>query len=210
MTWTTDTPTHPGYYWLRENDTDAKPCIMIVEPVSDIDCRLESTCCGSDYYRMVDTITGEWLGPVLPPPAPCTWTEDADDGSFDTGCGNKHTFIDGTPRENEYRFCPYCGGALQETTVESETFPVLLHGGPFDLRGAIATCEGLPVVGRTMDITRYFPDNISVRQVRGLYRLTKVERDGETVRAEGEYILESGFEKIWPRATEAEADADAK
>jgi hypothetical protein len=44
----------------------------------------------------------------------CTWTEDADTGAYDTGCSNKHIFIDGTPAQNGYRFCPYCGGALAD------------------------------------------------------------------------------------------------
>lgn len=36
--------------------------------------------------------------------------------------------------------------------------------------------------------------------MRALYRLTKIIRDGETVHAEGEYVFESGGEKVWSRA----------
>lgn len=66
-------------------------------------------------------------GPVMlssawesPSPLTCTWSEDPDDGSYDTDCGNKHVFIEGTPAENGYRFCPYCGGAMRDAAVESE------------------------------------------------------------------------------------------
>ena len=69
----------------------------------------------SGYFRGRDddgkpAILG--ISPIYPALAPCTWTEDEDAGAYDTACGNKHLFIEGTPAENGYRFCPYCGGAL--------------------------------------------------------------------------------------------------
>jgi hypothetical protein len=52
----------------------------------------------------------------------CTWTLDADyDGdSWDTSCGEKFCFIDGTPSQNQMRFCGYCGGRLVEVVPEPE------------------------------------------------------------------------------------------
>lgn len=50
----------------------------------------------------------------------CTWTEDDDTGAYDTACNNKHIFIEGTPAENGYRFCPYCGGALVDGATKKE------------------------------------------------------------------------------------------
>ena len=45
----------------------------------------------------------------------CEWTGDNDpdfcDG-WDTACGEKFTFIEGGPVENNMRFCPYCGATL--------------------------------------------------------------------------------------------------
>lgn len=41
----------------------------------------------------------------------CEWTED-DDGSYDTACGEKHLFIEGDARANDYKFCPYCGSGI--------------------------------------------------------------------------------------------------
>jgi hypothetical protein len=43
----------------------------------------------------------------------CAWTQDEWDGSWDTACGNKHQFTDGSPRDNDHAFCPYCGGKLE-------------------------------------------------------------------------------------------------
>lgn len=42
------------------------------------------------------------------PLKPCTWREDAD-GNWHTGCQQIHVIIDGTPSENGYAYCPYCG-----------------------------------------------------------------------------------------------------
>ena len=38
--------------------------------------------------------------------------EDAD-GNWNTGCQEIHVFISGTPHENGYVFCPYCGGKIE-------------------------------------------------------------------------------------------------
>ena len=43
----------------------------------------------------------------------CLWSED-DEGNWDTACGEKHQFVDGTPSQNHYRFCPYCGLKTKE------------------------------------------------------------------------------------------------
>ena len=42
----------------------------------------------------------------------CAWTEDAD-GNWHTGCQQIHVFISGTPQENGYVFCPYCGRKIE-------------------------------------------------------------------------------------------------
>jgi len=49
----------------------------------------------------------------------CTWHED-EDGLWWTDCKEIHEFFDGTPIENSYRFCPYCGKALVEKRFEYE------------------------------------------------------------------------------------------
>lgn len=45
--------------------------------------------------------------------ARCEWIED-ENGTWDTGCGNAFQITDGTPAENRFKFCAYCGGALVE------------------------------------------------------------------------------------------------
>jgi len=41
----------------------------------------------------------------------CSWKED-DDGNWKTACGEMFVFIDGGPKDNGFRHCPYCGGKL--------------------------------------------------------------------------------------------------
>ena len=44
----------------------------------------------------------------------CVWNEGFDYGIYNTQCGEAFEFTDGGPKENEFRFCPYCGRRLQE------------------------------------------------------------------------------------------------
>ena len=42
----------------------------------------------------------------------CQWSED-EDGNWDTACGEKFCFVDGSgPKENKARWCLYCGGQM--------------------------------------------------------------------------------------------------
>jgi hypothetical protein len=43
----------------------------------------------------------------------CIWAEDAY-GNWHTGCNEIHIIIDGTPSENGYVDCPYCGSKIKE------------------------------------------------------------------------------------------------
>ena len=44
----------------------------------------------------------------------CLWSHADDDTDlWETSCGNAFSIIDGTPEENEFRHCCYCGGVLE-------------------------------------------------------------------------------------------------
>ncbi len=49
----------------------------------------------------------------------CTWHED-DDGHWHTDCKQMFTLFDGTPVENGFGFCPYCGKELEEERYQEE------------------------------------------------------------------------------------------
>lgn len=50
----------------------------------------------------------------------CTWTET--DECWETDCGRIFVLNDGTPAENEMRFCYYCGKPLKEQRAEGMTW----------------------------------------------------------------------------------------
>lgn len=43
----------------------------------------------------------------------CQWAQD-DDGIWQTECGNAFEIMNGTPKENEFNYCTYCGKELCE------------------------------------------------------------------------------------------------
>ena len=53
-------------------------------------------------------------------PEQCVWEEEVDFGdggmgAFETSCDNSFAFNDGGISENDFKFCPYCGGAIMVT-----------------------------------------------------------------------------------------------
>ena len=51
----------------------------------------------------------------------CFWTHRPEQygqsGYWETSCGHIFILIDGTPIDNEMKFCPYCGKRLEEKTL---------------------------------------------------------------------------------------------
>jgi len=48
----------------------------------------------------------------------CEW--EWGDCYWDTGCGRAFEFNDGTPTDNDFRYCPYCGKELVESGYVEE------------------------------------------------------------------------------------------
>ena len=42
----------------------------------------------------------------------CHWKQDRD-GNWETGCGNLFSFIEGGPKENDTKYCQYCGNHVE-------------------------------------------------------------------------------------------------
>lgn len=85
----------------------------------------------------------------------CTWTED-ESGNWDTSCGNIFTITDGTPSENEFWFCCYCGGSLREERyVDDECTCRARPVRPTDISPPEVTLDkNCPVHGRDPDYER--------------------------------------------------------
>ena len=49
----------------------------------------------------------------------CIWKEEKDIDSchvYNTDCENMFEFVDGNPKDNNFKYCPYCGKAIKEET----------------------------------------------------------------------------------------------
>jgi len=49
----------------------------------------------------------------------CIWARmDDESDSWGTSCNHAFTIMEGTPKENEFRYCCYCGGELEESSID--------------------------------------------------------------------------------------------
>lgn len=52
----------------------------------------------------------------------CEWKlEDSESNLYVTECENRRLIFEGTPKENGYRYCPYCGRKIKEGGVDAKT-----------------------------------------------------------------------------------------
>ena len=50
----------------------------------------------------------------------CDWVEDEWDSSWHTSCANIFYFVDDGPKENQFKFCPFCGKNCVEIQLLKE------------------------------------------------------------------------------------------
>lgn len=77
MTWTSQYPTQPGYYWIRNWTMDVYPDKpewneqMAGPDIGEVNADLEWLWPGSESdYGKGDFLSAEWLGPISPPQQP--------------------------------------------------------------------------------------------------------------------------------------------
>lgn len=50
----------------------------------------------------------------------CEWKlEDAESNLYVTGCENRQLIFEGTPEENGYKYCPYCGRKIKRGGIDA-------------------------------------------------------------------------------------------
>lgn len=51
----------------------------------------------------------------------CEWKlEDSESNLYVTGCKNRQLIFEGTPEENGYKYCPYCGRKIKRGGADAE------------------------------------------------------------------------------------------
>lgn len=51
----------------------------------------------------------------------CVWEQDEDSGDYySTSCGRVFCITEGTPSENSFKFCAFCGNPIEEVPYKPE------------------------------------------------------------------------------------------
>jgi len=63
------------------------------------------------------------FAPGMKPQRPtfCVWHNGGGERPWATSCGQHHHFFAGGPRDNQFTYCPYCGGQIVEDYGNKET-----------------------------------------------------------------------------------------
>lgn len=74
------------------------------------------------WSEVRDALKGALAQPE-PEPETCTWWQDgdSDSGMYQTSCGNYFDITDGTPEDNNMRYCCYCGKKLVQELITEDT-----------------------------------------------------------------------------------------
>lgn len=77
-------------------------------------CSLFEVCAGSKYCekcheKIIEIVKQSGVSDDV-----CEWRLcDEEANVYDTSCRNPHILIEGTPKENNYEYCPYCGKKIK-------------------------------------------------------------------------------------------------
>ena len=64
--------------------------------------------------RAIEIVKGEYATEQS-----CEWKlEDSESNLYVTGCENRQLIFEGTPEENGYKYCPYCGRKIKRGGVD--------------------------------------------------------------------------------------------
>lgn len=61
-----------------------------------------------------DEYSNALVSPEPAKPTRCHWQED-EEGNWESDCGETFIFTDEGPQENNFCFCPYCGGKMESS-----------------------------------------------------------------------------------------------
>ena len=88
---------------------DSEECLHCQENEDDwCNCRDCSICVWDKAVEIVNQLAEEYNNDV------CEWRLcDEEANVYDTTCRNPHILIEGSPTDNNYEYCPYCGKKIK-------------------------------------------------------------------------------------------------
>ena len=66
MIWTTEKPTHAGWYWYRFNEIDDAQCVHVFWPVQ-VNAKYLCVAAIGSLNEPIQEWFGQWAGPLDPP-----------------------------------------------------------------------------------------------------------------------------------------------
>ena len=112
--------TNAVLYLLEEYPTAYDPDKVVeqLEKEKNPLCRADGSLMGERAVIGIDKAIQIVKGSGSDLALECKWKlEDEEVNLYATGCNEYHLLCEGTPEENKYRYCPYCGKKIKEAVV---------------------------------------------------------------------------------------------
>lgn len=107
---------------LEEAEHNARTMIVFEKAYGSVDDRIKAEAEARALKHAIEIVNGEYVTEQS-----CEWKlEDSESNLYVTACENRQLIFEGTPEENGYKYCPYCGrkikrgGELPEKGVASK------------------------------------------------------------------------------------------
>ncbi|WP_321829528.1 hypothetical protein [Burkholderia cenocepacia] len=92
-----------------------------MEPIVSQWIRERGTCMDGASYAAALELAAYVAARRTTPDRDCTWRlDDADNGIWESSCGEMWSFVDGGPTENRMLFCHRCGGKLKTAPTSDQ------------------------------------------------------------------------------------------
>ena len=119
-----------GYSWWLEEKLTTAPSVTDEEIIKHFD-PLDKLSGDHSNETIVDSVIhgqieskiegAKWMRDNHLPSKgdECEWVRD-EENCYDTSCGNVFQLMDGTPKENTFKYCLYCGGKITEQALKQK------------------------------------------------------------------------------------------
>lgn len=99
---------------LEEAEHNARTMIGFEKAYGSVDDRIKAEAEARVLKHAIEIVKGEYATEQS-----CEWElEDVESNLYVTGCENRELIFEGTPEENGYKFCHYCGRKIKRGGVD--------------------------------------------------------------------------------------------